>query len=167
MRYRAAGPLLPAEAHVTAPDGSYRFGIPWPWEALDAALLRDTASGERLARDQLPDVAVHAPRTDGRSCLFTVRRLDEPVDLEATWLDEQHARMANQYAGQAVRVRRVRVGGARAVLLPIRSAQDEYHMLIADAGSRAATGMLRMPSQYATGYLQQFETVLGTWEWFF
>ncbi len=166
MRYRDARPLLPAEARVTAPDGSYRFGIPWPWEALNKALLRDAVTGERLPHDQLPDVAIQAPRTDGRSCLFTVRRLDEPVDLENSWLDEQLAGLAKQYAGQPGRIRRVRVGGARAVLLPLRAAQDEYHMLIADAGSRAATGMLRTPSQYATGYVQQFETVLGTWEWF-
>ena len=165
LRYRQPRPTLGPEQHVVAPDGSYSFGLPWPWESLPVGALEDGTSGAPLAAEDRPDVAVTAPRTDGLECLFTTHRLDGPVDVESLELGRELSLLALRHQAHPGRPRRIKLCGARAVILPVTGAVEEHHLLIASAGARGLTGTLRVPTAHAQAYLWQFETLLGSWQW--
>lgn len=166
LRYRQPQAGLPPESQVVAPDRSFAFGLPWPWEQVDPSTLRDVATGQPLEPRDRPDVSVEAPRTDGRTCLLTLHRLDAVVDVESLELGRALDQLAYQHGGQPGRPRRLRLGGERAVMLAVAGAAEEHHLLISSAGGRGLTGALTLPVEHAQPYLLHLETVLATWQWY-
>lgn len=162
VRYRDPRPVLPVTTRMSSMTAGYSFGIPFPWAPVDVAVLARAGSS---SPDELPDLAVTAPRSDGRDPWFNVKAHPGAVDVDGEDLGMALHRLAAANSAQPGRPRRLRLAGARAVILPVRSAQQEVHQLVVDSGGAVVMGYLVVPVDHAPGYLEQFETMLGSWAW--
>jgi hypothetical protein len=162
VRYRDPHPVLPETTRMSSTTAGYSFGIPFPWEPVDVAALAGASSS---SPDELPDLAVSAPRSDGRDPLFHVKAQPGTIDIEGEDLGMALHDLARANQAQPGRPRRLRLAGSRAVVLPVRSSQQEVHQLVVDAGDQIVLGYLVVPVDQASGYLEHFETMLGSWAW--
>lgn len=155
--YRPVGSALPAERRVSCPAG-FSFGVPWPWEQIDPATLLDQG-GAPLADP--PDLAVAAPRADGRSALFVVGTGGPCGGVEHLDTASELQQLASATGGRSMGIRKVMLGGVRCQILRVET-RGELLQWIFVCRHQLVQGHLRVP---APGYLHHFETMLATWSW--
>lgn len=149
---RASSPLAP-ERFVRSAKG-FGFGVPWPWEEVPFEKLQGV--------DEAPDLAVGAPRADGRAPLFILTERAPWNGLEATDTKAMLHAFASKHAAQPMGIRKVALAGAPAQVLGVRTPQYELHLLLTSLGPNQLEGFLRIPS---AAYLHHFEVFLATWSW--
>jgi hypothetical protein len=149
------------------PDGWFeapglcRFGFPWPWhETADAGDLVD-ASGSRTDNEVI--AALCAPRVHGSARLLLWRSSGSFQALLPTMAE----RVQRLYAGAYRGLRRVRVGGAPAVVVEVDLPTGDRvcRLVAADLGDHVWHAELRVPRSAADGYRAHFDTMLASWSW--
>jgi hypothetical protein len=151
--YRQVRSPLQADRVVRSPTG-FAFGVPWPWKELPFSALEGVA--------EEPDLAVAAPRTDGRSPLFMVTMRGAWNGLEMTDTTAMLHTLASQHGGRPIGIRRVLLGGAHAQVLGAATAEGEVHQLLTSRGQNSVEGFLRIPTP---AYMHHFDVMLATWQW--
>jgi hypothetical protein len=151
--YRQVRSPLQADRIVRSPAG-FGFGLPWPWKELPFEELDGV--------DQEPDLAVAAPRSDGRSPLFVVTVGAPWEGLQATDTTAMLHDFAAGNGGRALGIRKLMLGGVQAQLLSTRSSGGEVHLLLTSRGRNIVEGFLRIP---VPAYMHHFEVMLATWQW--
>jgi len=151
--YRPVHSPLPPDRFVRSPAG-FGFGVPWPWEELPFSELDGV--------DDEPDLAVAAPRSDGRTALFMVT-LRAPWDgLEATDTQAMLEAFASRHRARPRGIRKVTLHGARAQVLEATSAAGMIFALVTSRGPNLVEGLLSIPTPE---YLHHFDVMLATWQW--
>lgn len=151
--YRQASSPLAPERVVHSPKG-FGFGVPWPWEEVPFDALQGVG--------ETPDLAVGAPRADGRAPLFYVTERAPWAGLEATDTKAMLHAFASQQAAQPTGIRKIALAGVPAQVLGVRTHEDQMHLLLTSLGPNQLEGFLRIPS---AAYLHHFEVFLATWSW--
>ena len=141
--------------------GHFRFGYPWPWRpSPDPASLVDDTGGESAA-----DVfgALYAPRTTGQAALAVWRGTDSfrPVVQAA------ESRFAALYGGTGRGTRRVRAGGAPALVIDIDvpGGDSVWRVLVSDNDQQVVHIEVRVPQPAAAGYRPHLDTMIASWLW--
>jgi len=151
--YRQVSSPLAPDRTVRSSKG-FGFGVPWPWEEVPLGAIQG-ASGP-------PDIAVGAPRTDGRTPLFTVTERGPWNGLDDIETQQMLRAFASQHSARPKGVRKVALGGVPAQILEAWTHDGEVQLLLTSFGPNLLEGFLRVPM---SGYLHHFDVFLATWTW--
>ena len=162
-RYRSAGPLLPGGSEVVDPGRRYVFRVPWPWHEIDPSLLSGaTALGAPA------DVAVTAPRTDGRDPLLSLVCREEQLVLEDSNPRSLVKRILRSSTDRLDELNLVLVDGRRAILAqtaPSSPSDPVVFLLLAPHEEFLVDGYGYAPVEHASGYRSHVISMLASWTW--
>lgn len=152
---------LPGGQEVVDPGQHFAFEAPWPWYELPS---EEVAGGSSLRA--AADVAVLAPRSDGRDPVFGLRVQTERLDL-GSGNPRSESRSHAKAAGVRWRsMRKLLIDGHPALLTEGAAAAEELtFLLLASRGEVLVTGRCDVPASAADGYRQHVESMLATWQW--
>ncbi len=153
VRYRVPLDLLPVERTVHKP-GYFTFGLPWPWEEVDASVPILDPTGpdgvEVLAQ-------AFCPRTDGLDPLMVVWQEDTPMDFN------RGRKSISGAAGGGSSL--MLIGGARAIVTEIDAAAGAICRVDAEYEGTTMALEFLTPVGDKGAYLPHLETILATWDW--
>lgn len=145
-------PLSPDRA-VRSQKG-FGFGVPWPWEEVPLSAIQGASAR--------PDVAVGAPRTDGRTALFMVTERGPWNGLAELETQRMLQAFASQHAARPRGIRKVTLAGVPAQILQAWSHEAEFQLVLTSLGPNLLEGFFRAPQ---SGYLHHLDVILATWAW--
>lgn len=141
--------------------GLFRFGYPWPWERFPGDVELAGADGE-VTEDGLLG-ALRAPRNRGTATVAVWCGRGSLRSLEPS----AGTRFERLYRGSHREVRRLRAGGAPALVIDIDLPGGDRvsRGVLGAAGDQVVHVELRTPVAAATGYRPHFDAMLASWSW--
>jgi hypothetical protein len=141
--------------------GLFRFGYPWPWEQFPGEVELAGAGGE-VAEDGLLG-ALRAPRNRGTAMVAVWCARGSLRSLEPA----AGTRFERLYRGYHRSLRRIRAGGAPALVIDIDLPDGDRvsRGLVGAADDQVVHVELRTPVAAAEGYRPHFDAMFASWSW--
>lgn len=155
-KFKPVASVLPPDQWFQA-HGYFQFGMPWPWEqSSDTDPVVDLSDSDGGTSFGL----AFAPRYNG-SASFALWR--EPGGLsESAQLPQQ---MSGLYGGGVAQLRKVALGGSRAVVVTMVVGSEQVDRLLIDRVGYLYSGEFRVPAHVGPAYRPHLDTMLATWQW--